>query len=307
MSRFGGIYRLPPTPQRSRPSAILPSEVFPNPPVASRRHALIMAVVASSWAPVQPPQPSHPVATDGAAVVEHIPRTESQHQSIVVEAWNQLQVSMPQRRHPSAILPTEVFDNPPIETRHHAASVEVVFNSWLPDPDPQQRFRNATLPAEVFDKPPLGTRARQYTDVVVSSWQKDPQAQQRRPTATEGEVVAPFIAYTRDNVATTLWLPTPLPHQRIRNATLPAQVFDDPPLGDLRCQINRALVENWHVLPIPQRQIPVVTAGVLVVIPDICGPLFSALQDAGRISTLIDAERKSALLDPRRISDLECD
>ena len=41
--------------------------------------------------------------------------------------------------------------------------------------------------------------------------------------------------------------------------------------------------------------------------PDICGPLFSALQDARRVSTLVAAARKSALVDPRRVSDLECD
>ncbi len=45
----------------------------------------------------------------------------------------------------------------------------------------------------------------------------------------------------------------------------------------------------------------------VVTIPDICGPLFSALQDPTRVSSLVDPERESVRLDPMRVSDLECD
>ena len=336
-----------------------------------------MALVAAQWILVPQPQQRAPTVTESEVVVEaHIPRAAIENNRIIVDAWRTLPT--PQRGRPTATLPAEAFDNPPIETRRRSTMLETVAASWRLGPQPhqkqshvidtaflsftsdgvsvglwditpppQQRAARAILPAEAFDNPPLGLLARQYQNVIVDAWRKVAQPTQRRAVVTEEEVVvAVFVPFTRERVVTRLWHIDPEPQQRIRNATLPAevfdnppvetrqrstilplvarvwtldpmpqrslptatlpaQVFDDPPLGHLRRLIGDVVREAWALPPMPQRAIPTLTAGVLV--PDICGPLFSALVDPRRISSLIDPERVSALVDPKRISDLECD
>ena len=334
--RYGGIYRLPPAPQRSRPTAILPAEVFDNPPVGSRGRQITMALVAVQWILVPQPQQRAPTVTESEVVVAaHIPRAAKEHNQVVIESWRTLPT--PQRVRPTAILPAEVFDNPPIETRRTSTTLEIVAASWRPGPQPhqkpshvidtaflpftrdrvsvglwditpppQQRAARAVLPAEVFDNPPLGWLARQYQNVIIEAWRKVAEPTQRRAVVTKEQVVvAVFVPYKRERLVIRLWHVDLEPQQRIRNATLPAEVFDNPPLGHLRRLLGNVLLEAWALPPMPQRAIPTLTAGVLV--PDICGPLFSALVDPRRISSLIDPERVSALVDPKRISDLECD
>ena len=219
---YGGVYRSPPAPQQRRPSAILPSEVFPDPPVGARVRQIVMAVVASQWIIVPPPQQRRPVVTEEAVIEVFVPQSQLiQHQtilsrwrvdpqllqrrpqvtsdtpsvfipkardydSLIVKSWHV--DPAPQRFRPTAILPAEVFPDPPLGVQGRQYE-QVIVGLWETVPAPQQRPSRAILPSEVFPDPPIGIQGRQYERVVLDSWYKDPQPQQRLPYVTEAGIV----------------------------------------------------------------------------------------------------------------------
>lgn len=235
---YGGIYRLPPKPQRARPSATLPAEVFPDPPVGNRGRSIVMAIVAAQWIFVPQPQQRRPTVTEGVVPAVLVPQSRVQDR-LIVESWRV--VPVPQRSKPTAILPAEVFPDPPVENRGRRAVMQTVADSWRRGPQaqqrpprvtagvevfvpyspdriavslsqpvlpPQHRPARALLPAEAFPDPPVGQQRRRVVDRLVGEgWQRLPLPRQRPPTVTEGAaVVVPFIPVgRREDQAVRRW------------------------------------------------------------------------------------------------------
>lgn len=262
--RYGGIYRHPPPPQRRRPSAILPSEVFPDPPVGSRARQIVMAIVAAQWIWVPQPLQRSPVVTEGVApVVEFIPQ-QPPTRRVILEAW-QPPPPVPQRLSPSAILPAQVFDNPPFGALDQ---YKWIVGLWRPLVVGGE-YEGIVLPAEVFDNPPIDTRRLQTAMAVVAAWEPPPPPQPPLPRVTEGiapvVVSVPYSRLSQDRTVLEQWVHVPEPFQRPARAILPAQVFDNPSIGAIDRLNDRIIVELWRVTPPPQQRRPAVTESGAVV------------------------------------------
>lgn len=183
-NRYGGIYRLPPRPQRVKPSSSLPSEVFPNPPVGQLGRIATMALVAASWVYVPTPLPAHVtrVTIPPSEARAHVPREQHpRHLRVILEAWKytpQAPVS-PVR---AATLPAEVFPSP--IPRQDKEYLKVILSAWKYTPQaPASPVRAATLPVQIFDDPPKNIRERsQYLAIVRNSWIPARQFEQKLPT-----------------------------------------------------------------------------------------------------------------------------
>lgn len=200
-------------------------ELEVNPPSNTRQRANL-DIIRASWLPGPPPQPRLPKVIEGAApAAEHIPRSRHETQRIILESWK------------------------------------------VPPPLPQQRLTNATLPAEVFDDPPLGQRSRQYREIIARAWEPGPPPPPPRfPSVTEGAAapvaLVPFSRAAQDQVIAASWITEPLTRQRPdRAATLPAEVFDNPPFGALDGITDRVIREAWEVTRPPRQKPPTVTEG----------------------------------------------
>lgn len=288
---YGGVYRSPPAPKQRRPSAILPSEVFPNPPLGARIRQIVMAVVAAQWiiippsqqrrpvvieeqllpqsqliqhqtilsrwhADPQPPQQRIPTVTAGTPVFL-APRIDSTNNRLIVASWRH--ITVPQRFHPTAILPTEVFPDPPIENRRRIA-LEIVAAAWLPVPQLQQR--RPTVIEEIV--PGIVSQLRIQDRLIIASWETVPSPQRSRPSAILPVEVFPdpplgVQGHQYEQIIAELWETVPAPQQRPSRAILPAEVFPDPPLGAQGRQYERVVLESWYKAPQPQQRPPYVT------------------------------------------------
>lgn len=225
--QYGGIYRHPPAPQRAEPSAILPAEAFPDPPFGSPGRS-IMSVIDSHWRIGAPP---------------------------------------PQRARPTAILAVEVFDNPPITDR--GSLLAVLAQSWQPTIHLQPPAARIVQAVDVVAFLPF-TRDR----VAVGSWLALPTPQRARPTAILPELFdnPPVDTRARAQILELIngvWRlrNLPAPERHYPSAILPAQAFDDPPLGYPAGLVLPAILEQYLWVPPPQRHVIVVTEeGVLLAV-----------------------------------------
>lgn len=296
MSWFGGIYRHPPAPQQSRPSGTLPEEVFPNPPVGNRGRNIVMAIVATQWIGSPQPQQRLPVVTEEAvAVVEfipasrsqdqvvysswrgvlgpqqlypkategtpHIPRTEKEYLQVIGASW--LEDPSPQRARPTAILPAEVFDNPPLGV-HDSQNSRIVDGWWRPDSQPQQQYPSITEEEVVVAAFVPFTRDR----IASSLWAPVHVQPPLRPVVTEGAVVEVFVPFTRERIAAGLWDVTQIPQRSVPSVIIPVVAVVDDPVGQYpRKVIDALVVAQWIWVPEPTQRPPVVTeSGAPVVI-----------------------------------------
>jgi hypothetical protein len=143
-------------------------------------------IAIRSWDRVLNPRQLLPIATEGVPVVEVlIPFTRDQ---IAIRLWDR--VLRPQQRFASAILPSEVFPDPPTGQQ-------------------RQQIINA---------------------LVAAQWIWVPQPEQRRPVVTEEgvPVVEVFVPFTRDRVAGGLWIPVPVSFLILQQRT--GVAFIAPPI-----------------------------------------------------------------------------
>ncbi len=258
MPRYGDVYRPPPAPQQRRPSAILPAEVFPDPPVGSRGRQIVMAIVAAQWLFVPQPQQRRPTVTESGAVVEvFVPQSRAAQHRTILEQWR-VDPQLQQRR------PVVTSDTPSVFIPKARDYDRVITDAWHVDPVAQRSRPTAILPAEVFPDPPFGAQGRQYAQLVVASWRQAPQPQQRGPGVTESAVIEVFVPQSRvqDRLIIASWQTVPVPQRNRPTAILPAEVFPDPPVGLQRRQIVNALVVDqwrlvlarWNSIVTPDRQ-----------------------------------------------------
>ena len=265
MSQYGGVYRHPPAPQRQRPSAILPAEVFPNPPVGSRGRQIVMAIVAAQWIFVPQPQQRRPTVTESGAVVEvFVPQSRAAQNRTILEQWRP--DPQPQQRRPVV-----TSDTPSVFIPKARDYDRVIADAWHVDPVPQRRIPTVTAGTPLFLAPRIDSTNNR---LIVASWRQAPQPQQRRPVVTEGAVVEVFVPQSRvqDRLIVASWQTVPTPQRSRPTAILPAEVFPDPPTGQQRRQMANALViEQWRYHPLPYQRPPWVTEGSVEAIPPIDG------------------------------------
>lgn len=101
MVKYGGVYRSPPAPQQRQPSAILPDEVFPNPPVGNRGRRIVMVIVVAQWIFVPPPQQRRPTVTESAVEVVFVAESRLTQNRTILDHWRVDRV--PQQRYPRAV------------------------------------------------------------------------------------------------------------------------------------------------------------------------------------------------------------
>ncbi len=295
MSWYGGVYRHPPAPQRQRPSAILPAEVFPDPPVGHRGRQVVMAIVAAQWIFVPPPQQRRPTVTESGPVVEVVvPYSRLAQHRTILDQWRV--DPQPQQQRPRV-----TSDTPSVFIPKARDYDRVIADSWHVDPAPQRRRPTAILPAEVFPDPPLGVQGRQYAQLVVASWRRAPEPQQRRPRVTESAAVEVFVPHSRvqDRLIVASWDTVPAPQRSRPTAILPAQVFDNPPVGLQRRQIVHAIVvDQWRHVPLPYQRLPRVTESGIT--PVITPSDQWTLTDVPRALTVIDVSRPMVVTDVDR-------
>ena len=257
-------------------SAVLPGEVFPNPPLGQRARQY-QGIILGQWfrAPEVLQRPSV-VAPDTV----FIPFTRDR---LAYTQWQQ--VVMPPRHvttltespravpftrdrlallahtppaliprwQPSAILPEAVFPDPPPGDLRREINGRIVFELWKYTPLPQRWLPNASLPSEVFDNPPVESRKRaQLLESISSSWLPGPIRQRQVPTDTDSLLPPP--EYFRERIVIGQWTYLPMSQGSFQNATLPPEVFPNPPSdARKRAQIFEIVAHQWIWVPEPKQ------------------------------------------------------
>jgi len=250
------VFRPPPTPQRARPSAILPAQVFDNPPIRRPSVAALSMVVALWQTPWGPhPQMARPVTVPIASVEQiDTPPPRSAFPWHIWERW----VAPAAVSLRSAAVPVEPQgDQPPPYVPFPYQIRRAWQPPWGPWPGPLHGARGypkAAPPEASADPPPpsgpgTGASDANVLAAIRMAWPERGEPRLSQPQVGKRNLATlPLVfgepppvrgsGYYRWNVFIAwqpVWGPRPNQHGWLASQTPPSQVgvVGDPPRSDM--------------------------------------------------------------------------